>query len=276
LKYLNALGRGFFDFFRDGGLMLAGSLSYFIVTALIPFCLFLLTLFGYIIGHYPEFQKFFLVKLTGFFPSATSDITHAILRLTEYKGPGKIGLVIYGFMSYQAFASLENSLNAVFRVKKRRRIFYSFLLSLVVVTCIIVLLIVSFIAASVIPLLNLAKPYLPENVRIGRVTAFIIQFVLPFVLVLFSATMVYKLLPMAKVKMTEAFGGAVFTSVFLELAKHLFTWYVAAFAHLGRIYGSLTAFIFFLLWMFYSACIFLIGAEMVRNLGRPAKSRGRA
>jgi len=145
-------------------------------------------------------------------------------------------------------------------------------ISLAVVTCIILLLIISFGAASVIPLINALRPYLPD-IKVGKVTAFIIRFILPFVLVLVTVTLVYKLLPKAKVRLSDALGGALFTTLFLELAKHIFTWYVVSIAHLGKIYGSLTAFIFFLLWMFYSSCIFLIGAEMVYNLGRPRKSK---
>ncbi|HAM51008.1 MAG TPA: hypothetical protein DCP92_10095 [Nitrospiraceae bacterium] len=36
---------------------------------------------------------------------------------------------------------------------------------------------------------------------------------------------------------------------------------------MGTIYGPLSAFVIFLLWVFYSSCIFLIGAEVVHNLG---------
>lgn len=35
---------------------------------------------------------------------------------------------------------------------------------------------------------------------------------------------------------------------------------------LGMIYGSLTAVVMFLLWVFFAACVFLVGAEIVRNL----------
>lgn len=266
------LGRSAVDFYRDDGLMLASSLSYFIVTALVPFCMFLMTLLGYLLGHYPEFYKFVLSRLTNLFPSVTDDITREIVKLISFKGLGKIGILLYGFMSYQVFASTQNSLNAVFKVKQKRNIVCSVLISLTVVTGIIVLLIFSFGAASVIPLLNALKPYFPD-MRIGRVTGFIIRFVLPFVLVLLTFTLVYKLLPKVKVRLSDALGGAFFTALFLELAKHLFTWYVVSIAHLGKIYGPLTAFILFLLWMFYSSCIFLIGAEMVHNLGRPRKSK---
>ncbi|HSB29982.1 MAG TPA: YihY/virulence factor BrkB family protein [Candidatus Sulfobium mesophilum] len=272
MAYLRLIGKSAVDFYRDGGMMLAGSLSYFIVTALVPFCMFLTTLLGFFLGYYPEFHAFVQGRLTNLFPSVTAGITHEIINLISYKGLGKIGIILYGFMSYQVFASMENSLNVVFKVNRRRNIIYSILISLLAVTGIIVLLIVSFGAASVIPFLNALKPYFPD-VRVGKLTALLIRFVLPFVLVLFTVTLMYKLLPRVKVKMLNAIQGALFTTIFLEMAKHIFTWYVVSIAHLGKIYGSLTAFIFFLLWMFYSSCIFLMGAEMVHNLGRKGRPR---
>lgn len=271
MTYLRVIGKSAVDFYRDGGMMLAGSLSYFLVTALVPFCMFLTTLLGYLLGHYPEFQAFVLGRLTNLFPSVTAGITNEIVKLISYKGLGKIGLVIYGFISYQVFASTENSLNVVFKVNQKRSFACSVLISLTAVTGIILLLIVSFGAASVIPLLNALKPYFPD-IRIGRVTAFLIRFVLPFVLVLLTVTLMYKLFPRVKVRLQDALKGAFFTAFFLEISKHVFTWYVVSIAHLGKIYGPLAAFIFFLLWMFYSSCIFLMGAEMVRNLGRKGKS----
>ncbi|MBI5188491.1 MAG: YihY/virulence factor BrkB family protein [Nitrospirae bacterium] len=56
-------------------------------------------------------------------------------------------------------------------------------------------------------------------------------------------------------KISHAFIGA------------LFTWYVGTVMRFGTIYGPLTAFVVFLLWVFYSSCIFLIGAEVVHNQG---------
>jgi uncharacterized BrkB/YihY/UPF0761 family membrane protein len=40
----------------------------------------------------------------------------------------------------------------------------------------------------------------------------------------------------------------------------------------GVVYGSLTAVVIFLLWVFYAACIFLVGAEIVSNLERVKKT----
>jgi membrane protein len=102
--------------------------------------------------------------------------------------------------------------------------------------------------------------------KLGKLTAFFIRFVLPFIGVLFAATAIFKLLPKTNVTLSAAFRGAVFTTVLLEVAKYIFTWYVVSIIYFGKIYGPLTAFVLFLLWMFYSSCIFLIGAELVKNL----------
>jgi len=271
MKVLSIIGKSLIDFFREGGLILAASISYFTMMALFPFCLFLITLFGYFLGQHPEFYNFFLNRLVSLFPSVTSEITNEILKLISHRGIGKIGLFLYGFLSYSVFGSIEHALNIIFKVTKKRTPIVSVMLSLIVVTFIMALIILSFVAASAIPLLGVIKPVLPL-LRIGKMTGFFIRFVLPFVMVLSTVTAIYRLLPKAKVELSNAFKGALFTTVFLEIAKHVFTWYVVAIVHFGKIYGPLTAFVLFLLWMFYSSNIFLIGAEIVRNLGAFKKS----
>ncbi len=275
MRMVRVISRSFLDFFRDNGLMLAGSLSYFTIMALVPLCLFLVTVFGYFLGQYPDFYKFFLAKLTGFFPSVTRDITDDLTKIISYKGLGKFSLLLYGVLSFQVFASMESALNIIFKVKKRRNFIFSIIVSLVVVTLIIVLLTVSFAAASFIPFLKtLGSDF--SIIKIGKITKFLVQFVLPFVLVLFSIMLLYVVVPKTKVALTSALRGAFFATVMLEVAKHAFTWYVINVAQFGKIYGPLTAFVMFLLWMFYSSGIFLIGAEIVHNLGNQKQMRSGA
>ena len=60
--------------------------------------------------------------------------------------------------------------------------------------------------------------------------------------------------------------GAMLVTLLWELAKHLFTFLVKNIGYIGTIYGSLTTFILFLLWMYYLSCIFLLGGQFVNNL----------
>jgi membrane protein len=271
LRTLRIIGRSVIDFFRDDGMMFAASMSYFTMMTIVPFCLFVVTLFGYLLGHYPDFYTFFLKRLVNFFPEVTSEIMQDISKLISYKGIGKFGLVLYGLLSYQVFASYEAALNAIFKVKTKRRFVYSILISLSVVTLITALLILSFAATSIVPLLKGFSPFLP-GLKLGKITQFIIRFVLPFVLVLLVVTVLYILIPKTRVNFSHAFRGAMFTTIFMEIAKHIFTWYVSSVVELGKIYGPLTAIISFLLWVYYSSSIFLIGAEIVHNSGTARKT----
>lgn len=266
--YIKAFFRSFVDFFRDGGIMLAGSLSYFSVMAIIPFCLFIITIFGYFLGERQEFYQFFLAKLISFFPRVTSGITEELRRIITYKGLGKITIVLYGVLSYQLFSSLENAINEIFRIKAKRSFIVSFVLSLLVVTLIIVFLSISFGATYAISMLEVIKKFVPD-LEISGITRFILRYVIPLVLLFAISATLYKVLPEKKIRLSEALRGALFTSFFLEAAKHFFAFYVLKVVRLGSIYGSLSVFIIFLLWVFYSSCIFLIGAELVKNLGRP-------
>jgi len=275
VRAVRVIGSSFRDFFRDNGLMLAGSMSYFTMMALVPLCLFLVTVFGYFLGHYPDFYKFFLAKLTGFFPTVTQNITDDLTKIISYKGLGKFSLLLYWVLSYQVFASMETALNTIFKIKKKRHVFFSVLVSLIVVTLLIALLFVSFAAASLVPLLKTFGPFV-TGIKIGKITKILLNFVLPFVLILCSITLLYIMVPKTKVRIFSALSGAFFATAMLEVAKHLFSWYVSDMVQLGKIYGPLTAFVMFLLWMFYSSCIFLIGAEIVHNLGSQKQMRSGA
>lgn len=268
-----AVVKSFTDFFRDDGLLLAGSLSYFSMMALVPFCLLLITLFGYFLGENYMFLQFFSSKLVSFFPQAAQEIAGELRKLISYKGLGHYTFLLYGIMSYQLFASFEAAINVIFKIKNRRPLLLSLVLSLLIITLILFFVLLSFGATSAVSLLKALRAYFP-GLYIGAITRFLVGVVVPLVLVFLVLTMLYIVLPRRKVRVYHALAGALFTAVLLEMAKHLFTLYVGKVAHLGTIYGPLSAFIIFLLWVYYSSCIFLIGAELVHNLGDPGRRQG--
>jgi membrane protein len=245
--------------------MLAGSLSYFIMMAFIPLCIFLFTILGYILGHYQGVYEFLLFRMVNFFPDVASGITKEIAKLIQFKGIGTVSLLLYAILSYQVFASIENALNIIFEIKKKRMLIWSILISMLIITLIILILCISFIATSLIPLIKTLKKTFP-NIHVGIITFFLIRYAIPFLIIFLLVFISYTFFPKIKVKISYALIGSLFTSILLEIAKNIFTWYVGSVIKFGSIYGPLTAFIIFLLWLFYSSCIFLIGAELVHNL----------
>jgi len=263
--FIKLFCRSIIDFFRDGGMMLAASISYFSMMAVLPFCLFLIAIFTYFLGHDEAFFNFFTAKLLNFFPKAAQQIARELRDALSYRGIGTFTFIAYGLMSYQLYSSLESAINVVFKVKDKRSFISHLLISLFLITLLIIFFLLSFGASSAISVLNTFKNDIP-GLQIHVITSFIIKYIVPFILAFVTISTLYIILPKRRIRWRNALAGALFATVFHEGAKHIFTFYVVKVVKLGTVYGPLSAFIIVLLWGFYSSCIFLIGAETVHNL----------
>ena len=264
---MNIIIKSVTDYFKDDGPLLAGSISYFFVMAIIPFSFLIIAIFGYFLWENWEFYTFILNKLLDLFPKATYSITKELERIITFKRIGLFTLLIYGIFSYQLYYAVERALNIIFKISGKRSFLISILLSISLVTLMIIFLLISFGATSVISMAKFLDQFFPGLV-ISRIAGFLIAFVIPLFLITLTVTALYKLLPMKKVLFSHAFLGGLFTAIFIEAAKHLFTFWVASKLYkLGVVYGPISALITFLMWVFYAVSIFLIGAEIVHNLG---------
>ena len=277
---LRIIFRSVRDFFRDEGIMLASYISYAFIMAIAPFCLFVAAAFGYLLGEDEQFYRFLAERLSALFPKVTVEITEELRKLITFTELGKWSLLLYGFLAFQLFAALQSSIDMVFKVTRRSTLLRSFFFSLVVMTLIILLLLAAFVFSSIIPILGVVKKFLSwegfqapwESLQApwlepGAVLTFVLKYIVPFLIMLSVAVILYVVLPRKSVKLKNAFYGGLFTAVMSEAAKRVFTFYVGSVAGFGTIYGSLTAFVVFLLWVFYSSAIFLIGGEITNNLG---------
>ncbi len=252
-------------FIKDRLSILAASMSFFAIMAIVPFSLILITLIGFLIGDNPQMQDFIISKILEMFPDITRDITDEIGKLVTYKGLGIFGFLLYAYLSLRLMRSVEYALNEVFRIKDRRKIHHSIIISFVVITIMVLLFFFSFSMTTVVIVPPFLRKYIPEF-EISILSGIFIKFVIPLFLVWIIITLLYLFLPMGRPRFRFTFKSAFFVSVMLEFAKHIFTWYIGSVAKLGHIYGPLTAFIIFFLWVYYSSCIFLLGAQMINIL----------
>lgn len=268
-SHLKILWKSLTDFFRDDGPILAGSITCFFMMAIAPFFLLLVAIFGYVLGENQEFYSFLATRIADFFPSATEGVMEEIQKIIAYRRIDLFTLSIYAYFSYQLYFALERAVNIIFQSSRKRSLFKSILFSVFVTLALIVMLFVFFGAKLVF---SLMEPF-PEEEMGKMVSLFTGTFLSPFLIFLTSATL-YIILPQKSIRLLHAFIGALFTAFLLEGGKYLFTFYaLIKVSQLGMVYGSLTAVVIFLLWVFYAACIFLLGAEVVHNLeGSPKGS----
>ena len=263
---IRTLGNSITAFFRNECFYLAASIAYFLIVSLVPLGLLLVALFGYMLGGNQELYDFLLSKLVGFFPTVTSGIAGELSNLITYnKGISFITFFIYSFLALQLFYSVERAMDVIFKVPKKRHFLLSLFWTMFIVTLVIIFWVISFTVSSVAGFFY-DHPVNIFGVQVGYRAAILLKYVAPFVLILLTFTTVFKIVPHVKVYTRHAFAGAMLVTVLWELAKHLFTWVVSNIGYIGTIYGSLTTFILFLLWMYYLSCIFLLGGQFVNNL----------
>jgi membrane protein len=122
------------------------------------------------------------------------------------------------------------------------------------------LLLMSMVLSSVI---TLFQGYLFKfPLDIGFLFQPILKYLIPFFLTFCMFFLIYKIAPNKRIHSGIALKATFVASILWEFAKQLFGWYIL---HLGRfsvLYGSLATLAIFLLWIYYTSAIFLLGGEI--------------
>jgi len=89
---------------------------------------------------------------------------------------------------------------------------------------------------------------------------------LPFLFEVLAFMLLYLVMPNVRVSLSHALIGAIVASILFEITKRLFALYVVNFANYEVVYGALSTLPIFLLWIYLSWVIALVGAELVSVL----------
>ena len=93
-----------------------------------------------------------------------------------------------------------------------------------------------------------------------------------FVVITFLFALIYKLLPDLRLEWRDVIPGALFTSFLFSAGKILIGMYLGR-ASIGSTYGAAGSLVVLLLWVYYSAQIFFLGAEFTQAYAQAFGSR---
>jgi membrane protein len=180
-----------------------------------------------------------------------------------------ISMLILLVSSTAAFAELHQALNRVWEVRSSgsiKSVLNTRLLSFLVVLAIGVLLLSALLAnAGLALVIAFVKRQAPEIARV----LFLANAILPLVVTTVLFAMFFKVLPDVHISWKDVWAGAVITSLLFVLGNYLLGFYLSRTV-LASAYGAAGSLFVFLLWVYYSAQIFLLGAEITHAYARRA------
>ncbi len=278
LPALKIVSQSFRRFNHDGGWTSAIVISYFMLICFIP----LIALFTYmstkILGNTEIafrslniFTDEFFASLNPAFFDRLQEISGAVDDLGLF---GLLGSFVAGSI---LFSRLIKTLNHIFRARYHKSFFYNRLMEY---TIMFVMGVIMFFSLALTALWTAFERSIRESELIlsfvnPRVIAFVdnvfVQYITPYLLSFLVFFLLYKLIPEVHVHTRAAFAAAAICALLYEIFKRIFAFYIAHISAIGIVLnrilqGTLTSFIFFLLWISASFIILLWGAEFAALL----------
>ena len=265
-------------FNEDHCFLLSSGIAFALLLCIIPLLLLALALIGTYLFSDQEVLNHISEYLKDMFPSLDPRIRKSILKIVQDRRiVGILGIGGLLWTSTWVFGFLGSALNIIFRVKKGRGLLRGKAVDLFMLFLAGTLLLISMALSSVI---TLFQGYLFKfPLDIGFIFQPILKYLIPFLLTFCMFFLIYRIAPHKRIHSVIALKATFVASMLWEVAKQLFGWYIL---HLGRfsvLYGSLATLAIFLLWIYYTSAIFLLGGEIAslleqRNSVPADKTRG--
>ncbi len=194
--------------------------------------------------------------------SLLNTILNEVQNITEHSALfGLIGIIGLLWLSSALISSIRVGLNTVFELKDTR-IFILYRLKDILLTILFSLLILIY--SYGLPIISLLIDYfgdaLPSIIRtyysssallvISVITSFVIFY------------LIFRFVPNQKVNRKIRFISTIISVVGIEISRHIFAYYITSLSNYGKFYGTYAIIISLAIWIYYSALIILLSAEI--------------
>lgn len=242
---------------------LAAGMTYYSLLAIFPAIAALVALYG--LFSDPSSITRHLDQLSGVIPGGAIDVARDQLTRLSAKGPQSLGLTLViglGVSLWSANAamkSLFDTLNIVYQEKEKRGFFKLNAMSLGFTLGGIVFVLAALAAIVVVPVV---LGYLGMSSAADLLLS-LCRWPAMFVVLALGLALIYRFGPSREAPQWKwVTWGSATAALLWIVASALFSWYAANFGTFNETYGSLGAVIGFMTWLWISALVILIGAEI--------------
>lgn len=274
----HVIRRSLVSWFKDDAPSMGAAIAFYTLFAIAP----ILLIFTWVAGEFirPDIvQQDILAQLRNILGDAGAQAVRDLLGSTKYSGRSAfstaVGIVAVLVGATSVFAELQNALHRIWRTPPRSVVeglwhaLRSRLLSCGMVLGIGFLLLVSLVASAALEGLgNWAGTFIAE----WHGLVLTMDVLLGFAMATILFAMIFKYVPREELAWSDVWVGALVTALLFTAGKWVIVVYLGRVAFASA-YGAAGSFLVLLLWVYYSAQIFLLGAEFTCNFTYERGSR---
>jgi membrane protein len=255
------------NFIEDGALSRGAAISFYALTSLGPVLLIVVAVAGLFFGE-DAARGALMNKLGQAMGPQSAGFLQLAIGSASNHGAGVvatlIGVVSLIVTASGVFGEMQTALNAIWRTDAEgtpvARLIKARLTSLMLVATLGFLLLVSLVIGAAIAALGEA---LNAIVPFTEALLHLLNFVISLACLSGIFAAIYKILPDRHLKWRDTIVGAVVTALLITIGKMAIGIYIGR-SGVASSYGAAGSVLASLLWIYYSAQIFLFGAEFTR------------
>lgn len=240
--------------------------AFFIIISFFPFTMLTFIMLKY----FPITESSILLLVSQVFPSGVNSmVVPMITSLYDTTESGtliSLTAITTLWSAGKGFLAIMRGLNAVYEIKETRSYLFhraaSALYTLIFAIMVIITMILFVFGNRLYLWIERKLPVLTDMALVIislRTIVGLITLVIFFLLI-------YIVIPNRKTKIMQQIPGALISAAGWMGFSYAFSFYIDNYSNFSAIYGSLTAIVLFMLWMYFLMYILFIGAECNRLL----------
>ncbi|NML36523.1 YihY/virulence factor BrkB family protein [Chitinophaga sp. G-6-1-13] len=267
---LKASGNAFID---DKVLKLSAALAYYTIFSVAPMLIIIIFFCDLFLGK-EAVEGSIYGQIQGLVGSEAAIQIQSMIRNATLSNDMSwatiVGFVTLVIGATGVFAEIQDSINFIWGLKSKPkkngllRMLINRLLSFSLVVSMGFILLVSLAVNGLVELFqNVLAQLIPTKLTTTLIV-YVANLVVPFLVITTLFTIIFKVLPDARIRWKDVRVGAVATAVLFMIGKFAIGYYLGA-SKVGSTYGAAGSVVIILLWVYYSAAILYFGAVFTRQ-----------
>ena len=250
----------------DHAQSMGAALSYYTVFSIAPLLLIAISVAGLVFGQ-DAAQGAVVDQLQGLIGQSGAQAVQDLLKNVSKPSEGIVatvtGVVVLVIGATSVFGELQDDLNRIWQVPTRQKVssWWAFLrarlLSIGMIFALGFLLLVSLAASAAF---DAFSSWSTSSIADWAALAHGVNFIISFMLTTALFAMIYRFMPQATIEWRDVGIGALVTALLFSIGKFAIGLYIGKSA-LASGFGAAGSLAVLLAWVYYSAQIFLFGAE---------------